>query len=308
METTFSAPNGYAGFWKRGAAFFIDAVIIMFPQAFLGNIFGTAFVNRMSSVDPIQEYIGYTLWAQIIAFVVAWVYMAGMESSSFQASIGKLLLGIRVVGKDGGRISFARATGRFWGRILSVLVAGLGLLAIAVSKKKQALHDMMADCFVVNKEPTDSQIQYSRVQDLLKSPVIAAVILSSAALIAATMLKSQPSLPASLDSYSTKEKSSPDLGTIHVVHSQKGPIVMQQMLTGPNISQYGVDQYGPINISQIPIEVKTDKPISLKLTGQKATQFGTIDGPISVEIGGDLKNGLYNYNSSYFNLLGLGFQ
>lgn len=267
MDTPFTSPHGYAGFWKRGAAFFIDAVIIMFPQAFLGNIFGTAFVNRMSSVDPIQEYIGYTLWAQIIAVVVAWVYMAGMESSSFQASIGKLLLGIRVVGKDGGRISFARATGRFLGRILSVLVAGLGILAIAFSEKKQALHDMMADCLVVNKEPVDSQVQYSRVQDLLRSPVVAAVIFSSAALIAATMLNNRSSLPVSSESKSSTSKSSADLGTIHVVHSQKGGIVMQQILTGPNQMEYGREVYGPIQLSPIKLGAQLTHDGKLEYNG-----------------------------------------
>lgn len=286
MDNSFIAPHGYAGFWKRGAAFFIDAVIIMFPQAFLGNIFGTAFLNKMSSLDPIQEYIGYTLWAQIIAIVVAWVYMAGMESSAFQASIGKLLLGIRVVGKDGGRISFARATGRFLGRIFSVLVAGLGILAIAFSAKKQALHDMMADCLVMNKEPVDSQVHYSRVQDFLRSPVVAAVIFSSAALIAATMLKSQSSPPVSPNTASSTDKSSPDLGTIHVVHSQKGGIVMQQILTGPNRIDYGREVYGPINISEIPIAIDTDKPISLRLFGPRISVFGkpVEEGPIDLRM------------------------
>jgi len=231
MDVPYTTPYGYAGFWKRGAAFFIDILIIMFPQAFLGNIFGTAFVTRMSTIDPIQEYLGYTLWAQLIAAVVAWVYIAGMESSVFQATVGKLLLGIRVVSKEGGRISFAQASGRFIGRIVSILPAGLGILAIAFSEHKQALHDMMADCLVVNKEPSDVATQYSKVLDLLRSPVLASVVIACAALIATSMLTPN-TRPTSQESIASSNNSNRDLGTIHVVHSQQGNIVMYQVLSG----------------------------------------------------------------------------
>ncbi len=272
-----SVQSGYAGFWKRGAAFFLDLLIVMFPQAFLGDVFGSAFVSRMASVDPIQEHIGYTIWFQIFGSVVMWVYMAGMESSAFQATIGKLLLGIKVVDQNGERISFAQATGRFFARILSVLPAGAGLLAIAVSGKKQAFHDMMSGCLVVNKEPVDENTQYSRTQDILRSPVIAAIVIAFTIIIAVSMCVRKASTTDIVRKASTTDIAAPvnkiDLGTIRVIHSLEGPVIMQNILTGPNILENGRELFGPIKISDIPLRISGSRPdifgeIPIKIEGK----------------------------------------
>ena len=88
----------------------------------------------------------------MVAFFGFWLYCAAFESSERQATPGKLALGLKVTGLDGGRISFARATGRYFAEILSGLTLGIGYAVVAFSRRRQALHDMVAGTVVVRRE------------------------------------------------------------------------------------------------------------------------------------------------------------
>ncbi len=74
-----------------------------------------------------------------------------MESSSKQATLGKMALGIIVTDVNGERIGFGRATGRFFGKIVSGMIFYIGYIMAGFTDRKQALHDMMAGTLVVNK-------------------------------------------------------------------------------------------------------------------------------------------------------------
>ncbi len=58
-------------------------------------------------------------------------------------------MGIVVIGLDGQRISFLRATGRYFAKILSALILFIGFLMVAFTARKQALHDIIANTLVV---------------------------------------------------------------------------------------------------------------------------------------------------------------
>jgi len=83
------------------------------------------------------------------AVILCWLYFAGMESSHWQATLGKKAFSLRVTDLQGRRISFLRATGRHLAKLLSFLTLFLGFLMIPFTKRKQALHDMIARCVVV---------------------------------------------------------------------------------------------------------------------------------------------------------------
>jgi uncharacterized RDD family membrane protein YckC len=83
--------------------------------------------------------------------VISWLYFALMESSGSQGTLGKRLLGIRVTDLQGGRIGFGKATGRYFGKILSGMVFMVGFLMAGFTEKKQALHDMLAGTLVVRR-------------------------------------------------------------------------------------------------------------------------------------------------------------
>ena len=80
-----------------------------------------------------------------------WLYFALMESSRFQGTLGKMAVQIKVTDLEGNRLTFGRATGRHFGKIVSGLTLGIGYIMAAFTEKKQGLHDIMAGCLVVRK-------------------------------------------------------------------------------------------------------------------------------------------------------------
>jgi len=133
----------YAGFWKRFAASFIDAIIITIVIFIsLIALFMIVGVNDRYALETIK-FAGDVLGS--------WVYFAAMESSSLQGTLGKIALGIKVTDLEGGRISFGRATGRYFSKIISAIVLMIGFIMVAFTAKKQGLHDIIASCLVVNK-------------------------------------------------------------------------------------------------------------------------------------------------------------
>jgi len=152
----------YAGFWKRFAAFLIDSLLIGAVVWIVMMIFGVGLFGGMSTIDPQQmdEEMAQTVAAGVIGGIVMffiimsaaqWLYFALMESSSRQATLGKMALGIIVTDLNGNPISFGRATGRYFGKILSGIILYIGYLMAGFTEKKQALHDMIAGCLVVNR-------------------------------------------------------------------------------------------------------------------------------------------------------------
>jgi uncharacterized RDD family membrane protein YckC len=128
----------YAGFWRRVAAFLLDGLLLGVVTVPLSLALGgddTAFTPRDSG-------------ASTISTVIAWLYYALMESSAKQATVGKMALGIMVTDLEGRRIGFGRATGRYFAKILSGLILGIGFLMAAFTQRKQALHDMLAGTLV----------------------------------------------------------------------------------------------------------------------------------------------------------------
>ena len=85
----------------------------------------------------------------IIGVISGWIYFATLESSSKQATLGKMFLRIHVTDVSGKPLSFGRATGRYFAKFLSALPLGAGFLMAGFTKKKQALHDIVIGSLVV---------------------------------------------------------------------------------------------------------------------------------------------------------------
>ncbi|MGA9497765.1 MAG: RDD family protein, partial [Terriglobales bacterium] len=78
----------------------------------------------------------------------SWLYEAFMESSSYQATLGKMIFGMKVTDLYGNRISFGRATGRHFAKWLSGMILGIGYIMVAFTERKQGLHDLLAGTLV----------------------------------------------------------------------------------------------------------------------------------------------------------------
>jgi len=87
----------------------------------------------------------------IIRAILHWLYFALLESSEWRGTLGKKALGLEVTDLNGNRIDFARASGRFFAKILSTLILFIGYMMAGFTEKKQALHDILAGCLVIRK-------------------------------------------------------------------------------------------------------------------------------------------------------------
>jgi uncharacterized RDD family membrane protein YckC len=141
----------YAGFWLRAVALLIDGLITGVASFILSFVIGFAigFSNAAAGGDPAVAQFVSGLIGQAISFLRAWLYFALMKSSSLQATLGKKAMGLKVVDTNGERISFGRATGRYFAKILSFLILLIGYFMAGWTKRKQALHDMVAGTLVV---------------------------------------------------------------------------------------------------------------------------------------------------------------
>ena len=150
----------YAGFWRRFVAHLIDQIIVGIASfvvfipglALLGVGIGAGIMEESeSAVGLIFAAIAAYLVAIMFIVIGQWLYYALMESSSRQATLGKLALGMVVTDLGGNRVSFGRATGRYFGKILSGMIMCIGYIMAGFTERKQALHDIMASCLVVLK-------------------------------------------------------------------------------------------------------------------------------------------------------------
>ncbi|ARN84423.1 hypothetical protein GQ61_02785 [Candidatus Nucleicultrix amoebiphila FS5] len=154
----------YGGFWIRLVAFFIDRIVlgaigfalgvVLMPIMMVGGG-GTMTMTEgnqmMTAFAGSSALMGMGLGVQLIILIVDVLYFSLLQSSSWQATIGMKVCGIKVVGLDYQRISFLRALGRYAASILSGIILMIGYLMIAFTEKKQGLHDKLAETYVVWK-------------------------------------------------------------------------------------------------------------------------------------------------------------
>ena len=140
----------YAGFWRRFLALFIDNLVIAIPACIL--MFLVFFMMiAMTGNSNILDASTINLYAYGVTYLTAWLYYAFFESSTYQATPGKMLSGIIVTDLKGKRLDFGKATGRYFGKFLSMFILFIGFLMVPFTSKKQGLHDMLAKCLVVKK-------------------------------------------------------------------------------------------------------------------------------------------------------------
>jgi uncharacterized RDD family membrane protein YckC len=159
-----SLPVHYAGFWRRFLAHILDSMIIgaaslvlVVPFLLIVGV-GTFSLHDIdtsydseSTLALIFALIAGYLFLILLIVIASWLYYALMESSAKQGTLGKMAIGIKVTDLAGNRITFGRATGRYFGKIISALTLNIGYLMAGFTQQKQSLHDMIAGCLVVLK-------------------------------------------------------------------------------------------------------------------------------------------------------------
>jgi uncharacterized RDD family membrane protein YckC len=128
----------YAGFWRRFVAAVVDGIILGIAGTIIGLLIGSE-----GPGSPGSNTAGF------IGFILGIAYYVLMESSTRQATLGKMAMGLKVTDMQGGRITPGTALIRYVSKILSAIILFIGYFMAGFTEKKQALHDIIAKTLVV---------------------------------------------------------------------------------------------------------------------------------------------------------------
>ncbi len=172
-----------AGFWKRYAAYFIDVVILYVVVEVLSMLFFS--LQSQSALESLKQTLASLqtatangeepdivgtmqtvqavlmpvfIFSTVAYFVLAGAYFTMMESSRYQATLGKRLLGIKVTNANGEPIALSQSIGRFLAASLSWVTMNLGHALAAWTPERRALHDYLAQTRVENVDPKNPRM------------------------------------------------------------------------------------------------------------------------------------------------------
>ncbi|OEH84893.1 hypothetical protein BHU72_06780 [Desulfuribacillus stibiiarsenatis] len=144
----------YGKMYHRGAAYLLDLVLVgvvaMVVNAGLFLVTGKPIVAEElyslgTSYDETTSFEAIFLLLNALYFVL-------MPTTSFQATFGKHLFGMKIIDLQGEPLTLGRSLGRYVGTMLSALIFYIGFLMIGLTKNKRGLHDMLAKTYVVYRK------------------------------------------------------------------------------------------------------------------------------------------------------------
>jgi len=134
----------YAGFWIRLASVLIDGLIISVPYFFLVVILGLT-----SSHFSSETFLSIMLYLLLpSSLLVAFFYYSWLNANGRQ-TVGKKIFGLLVVDASDNPISFLRSLVRTVGYSVDSLIYSIGHLLMLITPKKQALHDLLTQSYVI---------------------------------------------------------------------------------------------------------------------------------------------------------------
>ena len=131
--------KGSAGLIPRGLALAIDYIILF---AACSGLYGILGITKLG--DDSVRTLG-----SLLSFALIVLYFATLESGELQATIGKLVMGLKVTDLEGARLSFLRGLARFFAKLLSLVPFVVGFVMAGFTERNQALHDLLAGTQVV---------------------------------------------------------------------------------------------------------------------------------------------------------------
>ena len=167
----------YAGFWWRVLAWFLDSVILALADSLIGLLtelrqVGTSFeppggdaATAVSFTPAMAQGTQFAIpghlhvhggGLSLVSIALAIAYFVLLESSRWQATVGKRACRLRVTDLSGRRIGIGRALGRYCAKFVSALLLGIGFLMVGWTRRSQGLHDLMADTLVMRLRPADT--------------------------------------------------------------------------------------------------------------------------------------------------------
>ncbi len=152
-QSTVSAPLGVqvgvqgefelAPFGKRAGTIIIDGLILSTGNWLIDRVALEFVANVLGSWERASFILA------LLELVIGWLYFVLLETSQKQATLGKMLVEIKVTDINGNRLGFGQATGRYFSKMISMIILGVGFLFPLWTPRKQALHDIIAGTLVL---------------------------------------------------------------------------------------------------------------------------------------------------------------
>lgn len=137
----------YATIGRRFSAVFLDGIIIdivIFVPLFI--LLGASGVTARGRVNlPAAENLVIVLFQYLLPALYE-ILMIG----KFGATLGKMAMSIKVVTPEGQPISYGRSVGRYFGKMLSGIILGIGYFMAFWDPEKRALHDRICHTRVIS--------------------------------------------------------------------------------------------------------------------------------------------------------------
>lgn len=150
LEKKIEAKEELAGFWQRTLAALIDGFLLGFLFILIIKLYVGLF--HLLNIPYLSAQIYAYVFLFILLFVCKLLYFVGMETSTWQATVGKYMVGLVVIGEGGQVLTKKQALFRYLGKILSFLSLGIGFFLVGKTQKKQALHDILCQSVVRTKK------------------------------------------------------------------------------------------------------------------------------------------------------------
>jgi len=147
IESVARLAGNPAGFWIRSAAFIIDQVFLSLIGVVIG-LAASGWSPREALLPTLDPYSPW-YWSQLLLGTAIEASYYTLTLGTWGKTLGKALLGLKVVRANGARLSYLRSFARYWAYYLSWLLLGLGFLVIAFSPQKRGLHDLACDTKVI---------------------------------------------------------------------------------------------------------------------------------------------------------------
>lgn len=148
-------PVRYGGFWRRFVALLLDTLVLYFPAATIRVLLGLPAVNLFNTINVDSSA---TMLASSLELFIDWFYAVLFVTSPARATLGMMVMDLQLTGLAGERVSFARATGRYFAQFLTIATVGIGYVIQPFTSRRQTLHDMLSSTVVVRPAPAPAPL------------------------------------------------------------------------------------------------------------------------------------------------------
>lgn len=162
LKPTETGVSSYdsVGFWPRVGAFIIDGIFTYFlfwiSWAMLAkfmNLPEQAQPANMTStfkMDDLMPMILYGMKQTMLSLALRMIYEVYMNGR-FGATLGKMVVGAKIVRADGSALGYKFAFFRFWARLINEFACHLTYLMVAFREDRRGLHDLIVGTQVIYK-------------------------------------------------------------------------------------------------------------------------------------------------------------